>query len=77
MPNLGPTSAAWLRDAGISTVSDLAHFGAVAAYRLVKQRAPNASLSLLWALAAGLAGKDWRELTEEEKGRLRHELGED
>lgn len=77
LPNLGPKSAAWLRDAGISTVSDLARFGAVAAYRLVKQQEPKASLNLLWALAAGLAGKDWRKLTEEEKAQLRGELGED
>jgi hypothetical protein len=77
LPNLGPTSAAWLRDAGISTVSELAQFGSVAAYRLVKQREPRASLNLLWALAAGLAGKDWRKLTEEDREQLRQELGDD
>lgn len=51
----------------------LERLGPVVAYRLVKQRQPKASLNLLWALAAGLKGKDWRELTESTKQRLRKE----
>jgi DNA transformation protein len=74
LPNLGPTSAGWLREAGIFTISDLRKLGPAAAYRLVKQAQPQATLNLLWALAAGLEGKDWRALGEEEKQRLRGEL---
>jgi DNA transformation protein len=74
LPNLGPTSASWLRDAGIKTITDLERFGPVAAYRLVKQKFPQASLNLLWALEAGLLGKDWRELSDEAKERLSEEL---
>jgi DNA transformation protein and related proteins len=72
--NLGPMTVAWLHEAGIHTVGDLRKFGAAAAYLRVKQRQPKASLNLLWALAAGLQDCDWRELTEEEKDRLRAAL---
>ena len=53
MKNLGPVSALWLREAGVVTVADLHRLGPVVAYRLVKARRPQASLNLLWALAAG------------------------
>jgi hypothetical protein len=69
--NLGPKSGQWLREEGITTIAELERLGPVIAYRLVKQRQPKASLNLLWALAAGLKGKDWRELTEATKKRLR------
>lgn len=71
--NLGPKSSQWLRDSGITTIAELERLGPVVAYRLVKQQQPKASLNLLWALAAGLKGKDWREITEATKRRLRKE----
>ena len=71
--NLGPVSAQWLRDSEISTRSALEQFGPIVAYCIVKRRVPNASLNLLWALAAGLLDKDWRELTVAEKDKLRHQ----
>jgi DNA transformation protein len=72
--NLGPTSAAWLHDAGIHTIADLRRFGAAAAFRLVKQQQPKASLNLLWGLVAGLADMDWRDLTDEQKESHRKEV---
>ena len=74
LPNLGPKSGQWLREAGITTIADLERLGPVVAFRLVKQRQPKASLNLLWAMAAGLKGMDWRELTEATKKRLRKEV---
>ena len=71
--NLGPKSGQWLREAGITTIAELERLGPVVAFRLVKQHQPKASLNLLWAMAAGLKGKDWRELTEATKKRLRKE----
>ena len=71
--NLGPASCRWLRNAGITTIDALRQIGAVAAFRIVRQAEPSASLNLLWALAAGLAGRDWRTLTDEEKERLKEE----
>jgi len=75
--NLGPTSAAWLAEAGITSVSELRRLGPVLAYRLVRERQPRANLNLLWALAAALEGRDWRELTEAEKREMRRSLGEE
>ena len=72
--NLGATSGVWLGDAGIATLGDLQDCGAVFAYMQVKRRNPKVSLNLLWALAAGLQGRDWRELTDTEKARLRAEI---
>lgn len=75
--NLGATSAAWLRDIGVFTRADLEQLGPVLAYHLVKQRQPDTSLNLLWAMAAGLEDRDWRELSAEEKERLLVEISEE
>jgi DNA transformation protein len=74
--NLGPTSGQWLRKAGITTIAELERLGPVVAYRVVKHRQPKASLNLLWAMAAGLQGIDWRELPAATKKRLRQEAGD-
>ena len=71
--NLGPQSGQWLREAGIATVADLERLGQVVAYRLVRQRQQQASINLPLALAAGLKGQDWRQLSEATSNRLRKE----
>lgn len=38
--NLGPTSAGWLREAGVRTVGDLRRLGQAVAYLLVKEGVP-------------------------------------
>lgn len=69
--NLGPKSAMILAEAGIRTLGELRELGAVRAYLRVKSLRPkSASLNLLWALAAGLEDRDWRELTKNEKDKL-------
>ena len=74
LPNLGPASVAWLRGVGVHSRADLQRLGPVLAYRLVKQRHPRCSLSLLWAMQGALTGQDWRELTEATRRRLRSEV---
>ncbi len=74
--NLGVTSGAWLRAVGIATIADLERVGPALAYRLVKQHHPKATLNLLWAMAAGLQGRNLIELSEEEKQPLREQLAE-
>lgn len=74
--NIGPTSADWLREIGIKTIADLEDIGPVRAYQMVLRREPNCDLNLLWAMVAGLEGRDWRELGEDEKERLRNESEE-
>ncbi|MCA9258369.1 MAG: TfoX/Sxy family DNA transformation protein [Planctomycetales bacterium] len=72
--NLGPKSAEWLRDCGFDTVAQLRAAGAIVAFQRVRDRNPRASLNLLWALAAGLADRDWRDLSTDEKKALQREL---
>ena len=73
--NLGPKSAMMLAEAGIATLAELEELGAVKTYARVKALRPkSASLNLLWALAAGLEDRDWRELTKEEKEKLLTEV---
>lgn len=72
--NLGPKSAAWLHDAGIHSIGQLRQLGPAVAFRRVRQQQPKASLNLLWALVAGLADMDWRELTDEQKHLLLNEV---
>lgn len=69
--NLGPRSGMMLAEAGITTLDELEELGPVKAYLRVKAHRPrSASLNLLWALAAGLEDRDWRDLTAEEKASL-------
>ena len=57
-----------LAEAGIHDLDELKELGAVRAYMRVKSLRPkSASLNLLWALAAGLDDRDWRELSKMEK----------
>jgi DNA transformation protein len=73
--NLGPKSAMMLAEAGVRTTGELRALGAVRAYLRVKSFRPkSASLNLLWAIAAGLEDRDWRELSREEKASLLAEV---
>jgi hypothetical protein len=71
---LGSTTTACLREAGIITISELERLGPVLAYQLVKQKQANTNINLFLALAGALAGKDWRDLSEQEISALRQEL---
>jgi hypothetical protein len=75
--NLGPASTAWLRKVGITTIAELERLGPALAYRLVKQKQSKSNLNLLWAMAAGLLDRDWRQLTEDEKERLKGDAEEE
>ena len=75
--NLGPRSAAWLHEIGVHTPADLRRLGPALAYQLIRQRQPSANLNLLWALAAALTDRDWRELSADEKDRLRTAVAEE
>jgi DNA transformation protein and related proteins len=69
--NLGPKSARLLAESGVRTIAELRLLGAAKAYRRVKDKA---SLNLLWAVAAGLEDRDWRDLTVQEKESLLAEV---
>lgn len=71
LPNLGKTSAQWLREAGVLTIADLERLGPQAAFQLVQARQTGVPESLLWGLAAGLLGKKPDELTDAERQQIR------
>ena len=70
MRNIGPKSAAWLRQVGLRTLEDLAAAGAVEAFMRVKRAGFKPSLNLLYAIEGALLDCHWQEVPEER----RHEL---
>jgi len=68
--NVGPKSAAWLRQVGVRTQDDLVRLGAVEAFMKVKRAGFRPSLNLLYALECALADCHWADLPEERKAAL-------
>ena len=64
LPNVGPKSAAWLRQVGIRTQAELAETGAVAAFVKIRRAGFKPSLNLLYALEGALADCHWQEVPE-------------
>ena len=62
--NVGPKSAAWLRQVGVRTQGDLEALGAVAAFIKVKRAGFKPSLNLLYALEGALLGCHWQQVPE-------------
>lgn len=75
LKNIGPRSAAWLREVGIATRADLERVGPVFAYLLVRHRFPGAGINLLmaYALHGALTGEVFSALTPETRRVLREE----
>ena len=68
--NVGPKSAAWLRQVGIRTEEDLRKIGAVEAYRKVKIAGFKPTLNLLYSMAGAEDDCHWTQLGEERKAAL-------
>jgi TfoX/Sxy family transcriptional regulator of competence genes len=68
--NIGPKSAAWLRQVGLRTQEDLAAAGAVGAFLKVKRAGFKPSLNLLYSLEGALTGCHWQELPEARRAQL-------
>ena len=68
--NVGPKSAAWLRQVGVRTQGDLEALGAVAAFIKVKRAGFRPSLNLLYALEGALLGCHWQQVPEERRSVL-------
>ena len=62
--NIGPKSAAWLRQTGIHSQEDLEAVGALAAFIRVKRAGFKPSLNLLYALEGAILGCHWQEIPE-------------
>jgi len=68
--NVGPKSAAWLRQVGVRTQDDLQRLGPVEAFMKVKRAGFRPSLNLLYALAGAIENCHWADLPDERKTAL-------
>ena len=68
--NIGPKSAAWLRQVGLRTREDLAEAGTVEAYMRVRRAGFKPGLNLLYAIEGALNDCHWQEVPEARRGEL-------
>jgi len=68
--NVGPKSAAWLRQVGVRTQDDLERLGPVEAFMKVKRAGFRPSLNLLYSLAGAIENCHWADLPDERKAAL-------
>lgn len=62
--NIGPKSAAWLRQVGLRTREDLAAAGTLDAFMRVKRAGFKPGLNLLYAIEGALNDCHWQEVSE-------------
>ncbi|MGO4262078.1 TfoX/Sxy family protein [Lysobacter sp. TAB13] len=70
MRNIGPKSAAWLRQVGLRTHEDIAAIGTVEAFMRVKRAGFKPTLNLLYAIEGALLDCHWQEISEERRQEL-------
>lgn len=68
--NIGPKSAAWLRQVGIHQPEQLAELGAVEAFVRIRRAGFRPSLNLLYALEGALLDVHWQEIPPERRSEL-------
>ncbi|WP_433853536.1 TfoX/Sxy family protein [Stenotrophomonas nitritireducens] len=68
--NIGPKSAAWLRQVGLRSAEDLAAAGAVGAFVKVRRAGFKPSLNLLYSLEGALVGCHWQDVPEARRQQL-------
>ena len=68
--NIGPKSAAWLRQVGLRTREDLEAAGPVDAFMRVRRAGFKPSLNLLYALEGALQDCHWQEIPEARRAEL-------
>ncbi|KGM53610.1 transcriptional regulator [Lysobacter daejeonensis GH1-9] len=68
--NIGPKSAAWLRQVGLRTQDDIAAVGTVEAFMRVKRAGFKPTLNLLYAIEGALTDRHWQEVPEARRTEL-------
>ncbi len=63
MRNIGPKSAAWLRQVGLRTLDEIAAIGTVEAFMKVRRAGFKPSLNLLYALEGAVLDCHWQEVS--------------
>ena len=72
--NIGPKTAAWLRQVGLHSADDLAATGPVQAFIRVKRAGFRPSLNLLYALEGALRDCHWHDVPEARRRQLLAEV---
>ena len=70
MRNIGPKSAAWLRQVGLRTREDVAAVGTVEAFMRVKRAGFKPTLNLLYAIEGALQDCHWQEVPDARRSEL-------
>jgi len=68
--NVGPKSAAWLRQVGVRTEGEIKELGAMEVFMKVKKAGFKPSLNLLYALEGAVQDCHWTALSDERKSEL-------
>ena len=68
--NIGPKSAAWLRQVGLRSLEDLVAVGAVGAFVKVRRAGFRPSLNLLYSLEGALLDCHWQTLGDAQRAAL-------
>lgn len=68
--NIGPKSAAWLRQVGLRTHEDVAAVGPVEAFMRIKRAGFKPTLNLLYSIEGALVGCHWQEVPEARRAQL-------
>ena len=68
--NIGPKSAAWLRQVGLHTPEALAEAGPLGAFMRIKRAGFRPSLNLLYALEGAIVDCHWRDVPEARRRQL-------
>jgi DNA transformation protein and related proteins len=68
--NVGPKSAAWLRQVGVRTEAEVKELGAMEVFMKVKKAGFKPSLNLLYALEGAVQDCHWTALDAERKSEL-------
>lgn len=70
MRNIGPKSAAWLRQVGLRTPEDLVEAGPLEAFMRIKRAGFKPSLNLLYSLEGALRDCHWQDVPEDRRAEL-------
>lgn len=74
LPNIGPTLAAKLREAGIASYDDLVRLGSVGAMLRIARGSKVVRYNMLYALEGAIRGVRWHSIPKGERAKLREVL---
>ncbi len=70
MRNIGPKSAAWLRQVGLRSLEEIAAVGVVGAFMKVRRAGFKPSLNLLYALEGAVLDCHWQDVPDARRTEL-------